>query len=218
MFIHLEPETFLEPVQENRETGRVYITPKGSVYPSVTTVLGVGDNEWLEEWKRKVGPEEAQLTSSRAAARGTRIHKMCEAVLDNKEVEPSMFDQDIFNSIRKALPRINNIRCNERRLFSDILRTAGTVDLIADFDNEPAIIDWKTSGRIKYREDITSYFAQAAAYSVAYEERTGVKIPNIVIVMGVDHEPEPLVFIEKAKDWVPEFIKFRKIFRLLKGY
>lgn len=218
MYTHLPPVEMPALIQENRSNGRVYLTPEGYVYPSVTTVLGFGDNPWLDDWVRKVGPEEAKIISARAAARGTRMHGLLEDVLFNRTAQPSIFDQDMFMAMRKSLDRMDNIRCVEQRLYSDILRVAGTVDLIADFDQIPSIIDWKTSRRLKRRDEIGNYFAQCGAYALAYEERTGVKIPNIVIVMGVDDEPEPLIFIEKAKDWIPEFIKQRKIFRLGMGF
>jgi len=218
MYTHLPDHKFDEAVREDRPDGRVYITPEGRTYPSVTTVLGYGDNEWLTEWKAKVGPYEADLISKRAAARGTRLHKLCEDTLCNNPSKPDMFDRDMFATFKKALMRIDNIHCIEKRLHSDILRVAGTVDLIAEFDKNRAIIDWKTSRRIKRRDEIGSYFAQCGAYALAYEERTGIKVPDIVIVMGVDDEPEPLIFKEKAKDWIPEFIKQRKIFRLGMGY
>ena len=215
MYTHLPPVEFSESVREDRPDGRVYITPEGRTYPSVTTVLGYGDNKWLDEWKAKVGPYEADLISKRAAARGTRLHTLCEATLCNKPLQPGMFDMEMFDTFKRALTRIDNI---EKRLHSDILRVAGTVDLIAEFDKNRAIIDWKTSRRIKRRDEIGGYFAQCGAYALAYEERTGIKVPDIVIVMGVDDEPEPLIFKEKAKDWIPEFIKQRKIFRLGMGY
>ena len=41
--------------------GRVYTTPDGNKYPSVTTVLGAGsDQSWLQEWKDRVGEKEAR--------------------------------------------------------------------------------------------------------------------------------------------------------------
>lgn len=217
IFEHIQRPLIQQPTQQNTSEGRFYLTPEGNKYPSVTTVLGHGDNTWLEEWKAKVGPEEAELTSRRAANRGTRIHKLCEDTLNNMPSKPGMFDLEMFSSIKKVFPRINNIRCLELRLYSDILKVAGTVDLIADFDGQPSIIDWKTSLRLKDRNDIPDYFKQCSAYAVAYEERTGVKVPNLVIVMGVDGEKKPLVFIEKTRDWVPFFIEHRKRFKQDRG-
>lgn len=218
IYTHIPPVAIDEPVQDNRPDGRVYKTIDGNVYPSVTTVLGIEENEWLEEWKARVGTEEAELTSARAAARGTRIHKLCEDTLFNRPSEPGMFDLEAFRSMQRALLRIDRVRAIEQRLYSDILKVAGTVDLIADFDEVPSIIDWKTSLRVKYRDDIHGYFKQCSAYAVAYEERTGIKIPNIVIVMSVDGDKEPLIFKEKVRDWVPGFIELRKLFKQKKGY
>ena len=67
----------------------------------------------------------------------------------------------------------------------------------------PVIVDtsdFKTSKRIKKKDKIHSYFAQGAAYSIMWEERTGMSIPNVVIVMDVDHE-KPLVFVEHRDNW-----------------
>jgi ATP-dependent exoDNAse (exonuclease V) beta subunit len=217
-YTHVPPVDVPQVVQDNRPDGRVYITPEGNTYPSVTTVLGIEGAEEIEKWKAAVGEEEARLTSARAAARGTRIHQLCEDTLNNAPTEPNLFDMEAFAAMKKALVRIDNVHAVELRLFSDILKIAGTVDLIAEFDGELSIIDWKTSGRLKYRDDIHGYFMQCSAYAVAYEERTGRKVKNIVIVMAVDGDPMPAIFIEKVKDWVPHFIQLRKKFKQLKGF
>lgn len=215
---HVHKWVMPEVVQDNRPNGRVYITPDGATYPSVTTVLGIEGAEEIEKWKAAVGEVEAGMTSARAAARGTRVHQLCEDTLNNKPSEPSMFDLEAFKVMQKALERIDNVHAIELRLYSDILKVAGTVDLIAEFDGVLSIIDWKTSARLKYRDDIHGYFKQCSAYAIAYEERTGIKVKNIVIVMSVDGDPQPQIFIERVKDWVPEFIKLRKKFRQVKGY
>jgi hypothetical protein len=217
-YTHVPPVQVPGLIQDNRADGRVYITPDGDVYPSVTTVLGIEASEEIEKWKAAVGLEEANLTSARAAARGTRIHQLCEDTLNNCPSEPGIFDAEAFSAMKKALVRIDNIHAVELRLFSDILKIAGTVDLIAEFDGELSIIDWKTSTRQKFRDDIHGYFMQCSAYAVAFEERTGRKVKNIVIVMSVDGDPLPSIFIEKVKDWVPRFITLRKKFKQLKGF
>ena len=61
------------------------MTPTGEMYPSVTTVLGSRDKSWLYEWRKKVGEEEANRISQRAANRGTRLHKICEDYICNKK-------------------------------------------------------------------------------------------------------------------------------------
>jgi hypothetical protein len=74
-----------------------------------------------------------------------------------------------------------------------------------------SIVDFKTSKRLKTREDISNYFMQCAAYAVAFEERTGIAVSQLVILMGVDDEA-PLVFIEKRDDWIGQFLQLRDLF------
>ena len=48
---------------------------------------------------------------------------------------------------------------------------------------------------------------QAAAYACMYAERTGEKINKLVVLMTVEGEPDPLIFIEKTNDWVDKLIE-----------
>ena len=73
---------------------RVYQTPTGKKYPSVTTVTGLLKKQAIMEWRKRVGEVEANKISSTAARRGTRIHTLCETHLNNIPVECSMFDLD----------------------------------------------------------------------------------------------------------------------------
>jgi len=89
---------------------------------------------------------------------------------------------------------------------------AGRVDCIGEFDGVLSVIDFKTSKRIKKREDIDNYFAQCVAYACMYEELIGKGIDQIVIIMAVE-DSEPLLFIEKTEDHLNtllEYIKFYK--------
>ena len=196
-------------VRVDSPNGRIYQTPTGKSYPSVTSVLGILGKKEIMEWRARVGEEEANRVSARAARRGTAVHTLCENYLLNKEVEPGPFDLETFNSIRPFLDRINNIHCLETQLYSDYLQVAGTVDCIAEFDGKTSIIDFKTSKRIKTRDDIHGYFMQTSAYAVMFEERTGIPVGKLVIIMSVDDE-KPLLFVEKRDDWIHKFIELRQ--------
>jgi len=191
------------------ESGRVYQTPTGKAYPSVTSVLGLLGKAEILEWRKRVGEEEANRVSARAARRGTAVHSLCEDYLLNKEVNPGPFDLETFKSIQPFLDKINNVHCLETQLYSDYLQVAGTVDCIAEYDGKMSIIDFKTSKRIKTRDDIHGYFMQTAAYAVMFEERTGIPVGKLVIIMSVDDE-KPLLFIEKRDDWIHRFIELRQ--------
>lgn len=196
-------------VRVDSESGRVYQTASGKSYPSVTSILGLLGKSEILAWRARVGEEEANRVSARAARRGTAIHSLCEDYLLNKEVNPGPFDLDTFKSIQPFLNRINNVHCLETQLYSEYLQVAGTVDCIAEFDGKMSIIDFKTSKRVKTRDDIHGYFMQTAAYAVMFEERTGIPIGRLVILMAVDDE-QPLLFVEKRDDWIHQFIELRQ--------
>ncbi len=188
---------------------RVYETPSGNAYPSVTTVTGLLNQKSIQEWRKRVGEKVANEISNRAATRGTRVHQLCEDYLSNKEVSVDIFDHDMWKSFQPLLDGIDNVHCLETPLYSDHLSVAGTVDCIADWDGRLSIIDFKTSKRVKKLEHISNYFMQCSAYAVAFEERTGIPVDQLVILMAVDDE-EPIVFVQKRDDYIDKFISLRE--------
>ena len=209
-FIHHELPK-LERVT-NPDGKRVYKTPSGAAYPSVTTVTGLHTAKGIAEWRARVGNEEANRISARASSRGTRIHSLCESYLRGKSAEPDIFDAEMFSSIKFLLNDIDNIHCLEDPLYSDHLQVAGTVDCIAEFQGKLSVIDFKTSSRPKDRDDIHNYFMQTAAYAVAFEERTKIPIGRMIIIMAVDND-DPRWFIEKRDNWIGGFKKLRLDYR-----
>ena len=195
---------------------RVYKTPSGRAYPSVTTVTGLHSAKGIAEWRKRVGEVEANKISGRASARGTRIHSLCESYLRGEPTDPDIFDAEMFGSITDWLSDINNIHALEDPLYSDFLEVAGTVDCIAEFQGKLSVIDFKTSSKPKDRDDIHSYFMQTAAYAVAFEERTGIPIGRLVIIMAVDND-DPRLFIEKRDNWIGGFRKLRLDYKNLKN-
>jgi len=213
-FIHHE---FPKLERDTKPDGtRVYKTPTGRAYPSVTTVTGLHSKQSIMEWRKKVGEEAANKISNRAATRGTRIHTLCESYLRGESTEPDIFDQEIYKGLVPYLDKINNIHALEDPLYSDHLEVAGTVDCIAEYDGKLAVIDFKTSSKVKQRDWITGYFMQTSAYAVAFEERTGIPVGRMVIIMGVD-DHEPLIFEEKRDDWIGEFVKLRQEYKQIKN-
>ena len=195
---------------------RLYKTPSGKSYPSVTTVTGLHTAKGIAEWRKRVGNEEANRISGKASARGTRIHQHCEDYLRGNIFEADMFDLEMFNSIKPLLDQVDNIHCLETPLWSDHLQVAGTVDCIAEFQGKLSVIDFKTSSKPKDRDDIHNYFMQCAAYSVAFEERTGIPIGRLVIIMAVDSD-DPRWFIEKRDNWIGGFKKLRLDYKNFKN-
>ena len=199
-------------------SGRDYLTPDGSLYPSVTTVLSILNEDIIKAWRQRVGEEEANRISGKASNRGTRVHSIVEKYLNNEDTVK--FLPHIRQSLENLKPVLNDIETIyglEVPLYSHYLGLAGRCDCIGKYKGVPSIIDFKTSRYIKKKEKISNYFAQGAAYSIMFEERTGIVAPNIVIIMDVDHE-KPLVFIEHRDNWTKlltetiEEYKKRKLF------
>lgn len=187
------------------ETARLYETPTGERYPSVTTVLGrMSDKTALNEWKARVGDEEANRVSARASSRGTFIHTMCEKYILGEDVDTSMpHNMMIFRQIKGILDeKVDMIRATECTLFSHHLKIAGTCDLIADYDGRLSIIDYKTSTRRKRKDWIEGYFLQASLYAYMLWEMTGISVKDIVIIIGVDDELDPQVFVERPSNYI----------------
>ena len=212
-FIHHD---FAKLERIDNPEGRLYKTPSGKSYPSVTTITGLHSKQSIIEWRKRVGEAEANRISTRAATRGTKIHSLCEDYLKGIRVEPSLFDKEIFTSLSRHLDKIDNIHALESPLYSHHLQVAGTVDCIAEYDGKLAIIDFKTSAKLKQRDWIHGYFMQTSAYAVAFEELTGIPVGRMVILVGVDNE-DAQVFVEKRDDWIGGFKKLRQEYLQIKG-
>lgn len=186
---------------QNTDKARIYSTPEGD-YPSVTSVLSILSEEAIAAWRARVGEEEANKIGGRAATRGTKVHSIIEDYLNGKDTTEYL--PHIRQSLFKVQPildsRIGRIFGIEVPLYSRHLGLAGRCDCIAEFDGVVSILDWKTSRYPKQKEKISGYFCQMAAYAVMFEERTGIPVTNLAVVMDVDHN-EPLVFKEHRDNW-----------------
>ena len=216
MFKH---ENILGDIELKTETvdgKRRYVTPTGEKYPSVTTVLSDYKKQGIKEWRKRVGNEKANKISRQASNRGTKVHKICENYLNNENNLYENFTPDnidMFKSIQPILNEIDVVYAQERTLFSHHLKTAGRVDCVGKFRGKPHIIDFKTSTNPKKWEWIDNYFMQGSAYSVMWEEMTGISIPYMAIIIAVVNDT-PQVFIENRDTWIEKFKEERSNYDL----
>ena len=219
-FKHLHNDPVLVNLKREEVNGkRYYVSPNGKHLPSVTTFLSHFKGDSILKWRQKVGEEEANKISARASRRGTKFHSLMESYLSNqegflteKDVMPDM--QMAFLEMKPVINRIDNVHYLETMLYSETLGLAGQVDCIAEFDGVPSIIDFKTSLRLKKEEWILNYFEQCTCYSLMYEEMTGIQCKQIVVLISVDDEPEPQVFVKQRGEYIPELARKVKQFRL----
>lgn len=207
-------------VEEN-DKGRFYITPSGHRYPSITTMLGKLNERKFLQWEEAVGVDEANRVKRHASARGTIVHSLIEDYINGTDINHrKLMPHQLqgFNAIRKSLDfSLGKVLLQEKAIYSDFLRLAGRVDCIAEFDGKLSIIDFKTSNKPKSLEDISSYFIQCAFYSAALYERTRKEAKQLVIIMAVDYEQDPLVFIEPFEKWFPKMVEARNDYTRLTG-
>jgi genome maintenance exonuclease 1 len=107
-----------------------------------------------------------------------------------------------FKDIQSTLNKIDNIHYIESPLYSEILGIAGRTDVIGEYEQVPSIIDFKTSLREKRESWIENYFEQGTAYSLMYEEMTGIQINQIVVIISVDGLDKPQVFVKDRIEYI----------------
>ena len=178
-------EAFKDLNTVNQNGQRFYSTPEGH-YPSVTTVTGWEKRKFFAKWRAE-NPKE----SRRVLDRGNKLHSLIEEYIDNCFDDKTLgglnpFILDLFINLKPELDKIDNVYAQEVPLWSSTLELAGRVDCVAEYDGKLSIIDFKGSTKKKRKEDILNYFMQATAYAIMWQEMTGKKIDNIVILVATE--------------------------------
>ena len=216
MFTHLDylkEEVDLEA--QTIDGTRFYKVPSGKMYPSITSVTSFYNREIFINWRKKVGNAEADRITKESTSRGTAYHDVVEHYMNNgdiKDLKILPFIKFLFLQSKKNLDRINNIHALEKSLYSDYLGLAGRVDCIAEYDGELAVIDFKTSKKIKPEEWIENYFVQETAYACMYYEMTGIPVKKLITIM-VAENGECKVYEKRNKgDYIKLLTRYIKKF------
>ena len=184
---------------------------------SITSVTSHKNRAFFAKWRKKVGEETADRITRQATSRGTDMHTLTECYLKNEglpEVQP--LSDYLFKIAKPELNKINNIHALESSLYSKVLGVAGTVDCIAEFDGELAIIDFKTSKKPKPVEWIEHYFVQCMAYGCMLYELTGISVKKLVIIMACENgecvvyeERDKTKYIKLLQEYIREFLNYK---------
>ncbi len=166
---------------------------------SITSVTSHFNKEIFVKWRKRVGEEEANRITKKATSRGTDMHTLVEHHLKNEDLPKVQPISDFLFKISKStLDNINNIHALESSLYSKELGIAGTVDCIAEYEGELAIIDFKTSAKPKPEDWIEHYFVQCMAYGCMLYEMTGIMVKKLVIIMACENG-ECVVYEQRDK-------------------
>ncbi len=194
-----------EPVLLDREDGHWYQTKFDKIYPSISTVLSATASEekknGISQWQENEPAHE--YITAQAQHVGTQSHKIIEDYLNNAL---SYEGYDLlpiahFNNLRPFLENISDVICIEQRMYSDRLRVAGTSDLIAKYNGELSIIDYKTKRKPQVDDYMYEYYLQTTCYAQMFHEATGQKINQVVILVSSEKNTRQ-EFIKSCDDYV----------------
>ena len=206
MFNHVIMEMSLEDISAKTIGGKRVYEIGDEKYPSISTICSFRNRKSIAEWRARVGAEEANKISKRATTAGTTVHSMIEDYLNNELDLEKYVDKHLakilFVQAKGMLSRINNIHFQEAPLYSHEFAIAGRVDCIAEFDGKLSIIDFKTSSKEKKEEWIEGYLVQETGYAKMYEERSGIKVEQIVTLITCQ-TGDTQVFVKNPDDYVP---------------
>ena len=207
----------VEPI--NKDGVRYYPIPGADkYYPSVTSITSFKNAAFFAGWRKQIGEDEANRITARATQRGTAFHSITEDYLTGKldldsYMENNPLSVRMFQSAKPTLNRINNINCLETFLYSHYLGLAGRVDCIAEFDGELAVIDFKTSTKIKQEDYIEHYYVQETAYAAMFLELTGIEVKKIVTLITIEDGSVQVFekynlddYLQLLKSYIKEFV------------
>ena len=156
--------------------------------PSVTTILSATkDQQFLSEWKQKVGAEKAEQIKNHSSKRGTSMHKFLESHITGEGYDDlSPIGEEsrpmAHKIIEIGLAPVDEYFGSEISLYYPGLY-AGSTDLVCLHNGQEAIVDFKQSNRPKKEEWIEDYYLQIAAYAMAHDYVHGSKINKGVIMV-----------------------------------
>jgi len=197
--------------------------PSYQYVPSVTWICehypkGIGFYKWLAN----KGWDEAEALKEAAADKGSKVHQAIKALLEGQtiKINSKFVDSEIDTEEQKKEEALTleeyeciisfstwfkenrpKVLRHEFVVFEDTLSYAGTIDLEAEIEGIPYIIDYKTSQSIW-----PSHKLQVSAYKHALGEQYKLAI----LQLGYRRNKKKHLFTE-IEDKFPEFLAARVI-------
>ena len=214
-FIHHNYLGDLELQKKETNGIRLYNLPDGQWVPSITSVTSFYNRQIFIDWRKRVGIEEANRITKKATARGTDFHEAAQEYLENRDLVWENYlpaTRYMFHHATPYLDKINNIHAIERTLYSEYLGLAGRVDCIAEYEGELAVIDFKTSSKIKPEKWLENYFVQEMFYAAAYYELTDIPVTKLITIMVTPNGEEKVLDKRNKEDNIKLLVRYIKEF------
>ena len=198
------------------EQGRKYLVDEIGV-PSVTTILSATkDKKFLDDWRRRIGNEEADKIMKQASTRGSEMHRVLEYYCNGEKyfnemeegIKPSKMASDIIDNLKVQEVWGNEVSLAYNKDF------AGTTDLVALSYDKPTIIDFKQANKPKREDWIEDYKCQLGAYYLAHKTHYGPIELGIIAIATRDLQYQQFVFSEAVlMEYADKFLERLEIYK-----
>ena len=204
---------YIDGRQINEDGGRLYDVA-GYRLPSVTSILSrTKDQQFIKDWKAKVGEKKAEEIKNLSSKRGTSMHKFLESHIEGVGyedltelgVQAKPMAQKIIDV---GLTPVDEYFGSEVTLYYPGLY-AGSTDLVCMHNDMETIVDFKQANRPKKKEWIEDYYLQIAAYAMAHDYVHGSTIRQGVIMMCTPdlYYQEFRITDHELRAWKHKFLK-----------
>ena len=171
--------------------GNRHYDVSNEVLPSVTTIISLTQSEEkkqsLEQWRKRVGEQEAENIKNTSATRGTLMHSFLEYYVRGEKLLDTTDEGKVASGmgqviIDQGLKDMEEVWGSEVTLFYPGLY-AGSTDLCGVYGGRESIVDFKQTNKPKRREWIEDYFIQLGAYAMAHDVVYKTCVDQGVILM-----------------------------------
>ena len=198
------------------EQGRKYLVDEIGV-PSVTTILSATkDKKFLDDWRRRIGNQEADNIMKQASTRGTEMHRVLEYYYNGAKYFNEM--EDGIKPRKMASVIIDNLKVQE--VWGNEVSLAynkdfaGTTDLVALSYDKPTIIDFKQANKPKREDWIEDYKCQLGAYYLAHKTHYGPIELGIIAIATRDLQYQEFKFSEAVlMEYADRFLERLELYK-----
>ena len=174
------------------------------------------DASGLENWRKRVGEEEAERITEQAKEIGLTMHEYIENSLKkitgishlNSLPLPNLTNHKYHELgsylgnliLKEALKdKLTEIWGMESRLYyKDLYK--GITDLVGVYEGDPCIIDFKCKRSYRKKEWMVKHFSQLTAYGMAHNKMCGTDIKKGIVFVATQKK-EFQKFVIEGREW-----------------
>lgn len=177
------------------------------IYAGVTKVLDkTSDKTFLEEWRARVGDEEADRIIKESQDIGNSLDGLILESFKEGFQEKDYLGEEgfyLFKQLSNSLRKIKPVAL-QLKIWSDKYKIMGYLDCLGYYNGELSLIDFKNSRRKKLPDHYHNYLLQCTLYCIILKVLLNIEVKQIVLLIGVRDSASPQIVIERTKDYVKE--------------